>query len=108
MCQDLGTVRRYPEDERLLSYGARSYVRTPLVFRDRLIGSITFARLVPLAFTREEVSLLEEITRPIAGAVSNALAYEEIARLKNRLHEENLVLREELDERAMFEEIVGP
>ena len=107
MCQDLGTVRRYPEDERLLSYGARSYVRTPLVFRDRLIGSITFARLVPLAFTREEVSLLEEITRPIAGAVSNALAYEEIARLKNRLHEENLVLREELDERSMFEEIVG-
>ena len=53
------------------------------------------------------MSLLEEITRPIAGAVSNALAYEEIARLKNRLHEENLVLREELDEPSMFEEIVG-
>jgi formate hydrogenlyase transcriptional activator len=107
VCQDLGTTRRYPEDERLLSYGARSYIRTPLVFRDRLIGSITFVRLVPLAFTADEVSLLEEITRPIAGAVSNALAYEEIARLKNRLHEENLVLRQELDEQSMFEEIVG-
>ena len=107
VCQDLGTTRRFPEDERLLSYGARCYVRTPLVFRDRLIGSITFVRLTRIAFTREEISLLEEITRPVAGAVSNALAYEEIARLKNRLHEENLVLRQELDEQSMFEEIVG-
>jgi formate hydrogenlyase transcriptional activator len=105
--QDLGTTRRFPEDERLLSYGVRAYVRAPLVFRDRLVGSITFARLTGLSFTAEEVALLEEITRPIAGAVSNALAYEEIARLKNQLHEENLVLRQELDEQSMFEEIVG-
>jgi formate hydrogenlyase transcriptional activator len=107
VCQDLGTTRRFPEDDRLLSYGVRAYVRTPLVFRDRLVGSITFARLVPLPFSREEVSLLEELSRPIAGAVSNALAYEEIARLKDHLQEENLLLREELDEQSMFEEIVG-
>jgi formate hydrogenlyase transcriptional activator len=106
-CQDLGATRRFPEDDRLLSYGVRAYVRTPLVFRDRLVGSITFARLVPLLFTREEVALLEEISRPVAGAVSNALAYEEIARLKNHLQEENLLLRQEIDEQSMFEEIVG-
>jgi formate hydrogenlyase transcriptional activator len=105
--QDLGTTRRFPEDDRLSSYGVRAYVRTPLVFRNRLVGSITFARLTSLPFTVEEVALLEEITRPIAGAVSNALAFEEIARLKNQLHEENLVLRQELDEQSMFEEIVG-
>ena len=106
-CQDLGATRRFPEDDRLLSYGVRAYVRTPLVFRERLVGSITFARLVPLPFTREEVALLEEISRPVAGAVSNALAYEEIARLKNHLQDENLLLRQELDEQSMFEEIVG-
>ena len=106
-CQDLGATRRFPEDDRLLSYGVRAYVRTPLVFRERLVGSITFARLVPLPFTPEEVALLEEISRPIAGAVSNALAYEEIARLKNHLQEENLLLRQEIDEQSMFEEIVG-
>ena len=107
VCQDLGTTRRFPEDDRLLSYGVHAYVRTPLVFRDRLVGSITFARLTPVPFTGEEVALLEEITRPVAGAVSNALAYEEIARLTNRLHDENLLLRQELDEQSMFEEIVG-
>ena len=105
--QDLAAARRYVEDERLLSYGVRAYVRAPLVFRGRLVGSLTFARLSSNPFTPEEAALLEEIARPIAGAVSNALAYEEIGRLKNRLHEENLVLRQELDEQSMFEEIVG-
>ncbi len=105
--QDLAAARRYVEDERLLSYGVRAYVRAPLVFRGRLVGSLTFARLSSHPFSPDEAELLEEITRPIAGAVSNALAYEEIRRLKNRLHEENLVLRQELDEQSMAEEIVG-
>jgi formate hydrogenlyase transcriptional activator len=107
-CDDLAAAATgFEEDERLRTFGVRSYVRAPLVFRDRLVGSLTFARLSPRPFGADERLLLEEISRPIAGAVSNALAYEEIARLKNRLQEENLVLRQEIDEQAMFEEIVG-
>ena len=34
-------------------------------------------------------------------------AFEEIRRLKDRLHDENLALREEIDQASMFEEIVG-
>jgi len=34
-------------------------------------------------------------------------AFEEIKRLKDRLHDENLALREQIDEAFMFEEIVG-
>src|SRR5712692_7446430 len=34
-------------------------------------------------------------------------AFEEIKRLKDRLHDENLILREEIDQAFMFEEIVG-
>src|SRR5713101_6089397 len=34
-------------------------------------------------------------------------AFEEIKRLKDRLHDENVVLREEIDQVSMFEEIVG-
>src|SRR5262249_28647873 len=34
-------------------------------------------------------------------------AYEEIKRLKDRLQDENVALREELDQTSMFEEIVG-
>src|ERR1700729_1594564 len=34
-------------------------------------------------------------------------AFEEIKRLKDRLHDENVVLREQIDQVFMFEEIVG-
>ena len=36
-----------------------------------------------------------------------AKAFEEIKRLKDRLHDENVVLREQIDQAFMFEEIVG-
>jgi formate hydrogenlyase transcriptional activator len=107
VCQDLAATRRYPEDERLASHGVRAYVRTPLSVRAGLLGSITFARLSDRRFTDDEVEVLEEVTRPIAGAVANALAYEEIGRLKNRLHDENVALRRDLDEQFMLDDIIG-
>jgi len=105
--QDLEVQKRFREDERLRTLGVRAYVRAPLVVRDRLIGSISFTRLRPQPFAAEEVSLLEDVSRPVAAAVANSLAYEEIRRLKDQLHAENLVLREEIDQQSMFEEIVG-
>jgi len=107
VCQDLDSERRFAEDERLHSYGIRAYVRAPLFVRERLLGSIAFTRRESRRFTPEEVEILEEVSRPIATAVSNSLAFAEIARLKNLLEAENLFLREELDERALFGEIVG-
>jgi len=107
LCQDLESERHFAEDDRLLSYGVRAYVRTPLFVRERLIGSIAFTRREVRPFTPEQVEILEEVSRPIATAVSNSLAYEEIARLKSLVEAENLFLREELDERALFGEIVG-
>ena len=107
VCQDLASNRRYPEDDRLASHGVRSYVRTPLIVRSGLLGSITFARLSSRPFSPQEVELLEEVTRPIAGAVSRALAFEEIARLKNRLQDENVALRRDLDEQFMLDDIIG-
>jgi formate hydrogenlyase transcriptional activator len=107
VCQDLETEKRFPEEERLVAIGVRCYVRAPLFVRERLIGAIIFSRTSPRRFTAEEVAILEGVARPIAMAVSNSLAYEEINRLKDRLQAENLVLREEIDQQSMFEEIVG-
>ncbi|MDQ2870118.1 MAG: sigma 54-interacting transcriptional regulator [Acidobacteriota bacterium] len=107
VCQDLESGKIFAEDERLAALGIRAYVRTPLFVRDHLIGSIAFSRTQARRFETEEVEILEEVSRPIATAVSNSLAYGEIERLKNRLQEENLFLREELDERSTFGDIVG-
>jgi formate hydrogenlyase transcriptional activator len=106
-CVDLLASRRYPEDDRLLKYGVRSYARTPLFVAGRLVGSITFARRTPGPFVSDEISLLEQVSRPVASAVANALAYEEIARLKNRLQEENLALQRDIDEHFMLDDIIG-
>ncbi len=107
VCRNLIAEERFAEDARLLAHGIGSYVRTPLFARERLIGSISFVRRQAGDFTPEEVALLEEVSGPIATAVANSLAYEEIERLKNRLHEENLFLQEEVEEGSMFGEIVG-
>jgi transcriptional regulator with GAF, ATPase, and Fis domain len=48
--------------------------------------------------TREERKKSDEALRK---------AYEEIKALKDKLHQENLALREEVDQASMFEEIVG-
>ena len=131
-CADLREHRRYAEDERLLNYGVgggappppRGAGRgggrpppppraapppppPPLFAAGRLVGSITFARGEARPFTAAEVDLLEQISGPVAGAVTNALAYEEIARLKNRLEEENLALRRDIDEHFMLDDIIG-
>ncbi len=107
VCQNLEGERLFSEDDRLYAYGIRAYVRTPLFVRDRLIGSIAFSRSEPRRFLPEEIEILEEVSRPIATAVSNSLAYGEIERLKDRLQEENLILRGELDERSSFGDVIG-
>jgi formate hydrogenlyase transcriptional activator len=105
--EDLEAEMRFPEDERLVAIGVRCYVRAPLFVRDRLIGAIIFSRVSAQRFTTEDVAILEGVARPMAMAVANSLAYEEIRRLKDELQQENLVLREEIDQESMFEEIVG-
>jgi formate hydrogenlyase transcriptional activator len=107
VCDDLGSSRNFPEDAKLFSFGVLSYVRIPLRVRERLVGSMVFCRRVAHGFALRDAEVLEAIGQPIAAAVANALAFEEIARLTGRLQEENRALRQELDERSMFEEIVG-
>jgi formate hydrogenlyase transcriptional activator len=103
---DIPNDVRFPEDARLAVYGIQSLVRCPLERGGEVIGTIAYAREHG-AFSAEETALLEEVSRPMAAAVANSLAYEEIARLKTRLEEENLFLRSELDARDFSGDIVG-
>jgi formate hydrogenlyase transcriptional activator len=107
VCDDLGRSRNFPEDAKLFALGVLSYVRIPLRVRERLVGSMVFCRRVAHGFAPRDAEVLAAIGQPIAAAVANALAFEEIARLSGRLQEENRALRQEVDERSMFEEIVG-
>jgi PAS domain S-box-containing protein len=48
-----------------------------------------------------------EVTEQVQARIALEQAFEEIKCLKDRLHEENIALREEIDKTSMFEEIVG-
>ena len=61
----------------------------------------------PGAFTQEDVDLLMRVANQVAIAIENALAYREIAELKNKLADEKLYLEEEIRTEYTFEEIVG-
>ena len=53
------------------------------------------------------MALSEDITEQHLASARLEAAFEEIKRLKDRLHDENVALREEIDQAFMFEEIVG-
>jgi PAS domain S-box-containing protein len=55
----------------------------------------------------EFVGTAIDVTEQTQARIELEKAFEEIKRLKDRLHDENLVLREQIDQAFMFEEIVG-
>jgi PAS domain S-box-containing protein len=55
----------------------------------------------------EFVGTAIDVTEQVQARIELEKAFEEIKRLKDRLHDENLALREQIDQAFMFEEIVG-
>jgi len=85
--------------------GSRCYL--PLVSRSRTLGLLSLARLSPIAFSPRDLEFLSLIASQVAIAVENALAYREIAELKDRLAQEKVYLEDEIRNELNFEEIVG-
>jgi formate hydrogenlyase transcriptional activator len=108
MCADLlSKPTWYPHEHNLVSGGIRAYTSVPMKVRAKLIGTAVFSRRTPLAFDKDQLSLLSDVSRPLAVAVTNALANEEIRTLRDQLEAENVELRAKLDETSWFEDIVG-
>jgi GAF domain-containing protein len=57
----------------------------PLIFRDRVLGVIGIKSTRPHAFSEEDAELFGQVAKQVAIAVENALAYNEIETLKNKL-----------------------
>lgn len=81
---------------------------TPVLLQDRVIGVLYLeCRLIALGFPEEDLPLLRAIGNQVAIALDNVHAYEEIARLRDRLEEETRVYKMELESSAQLGEIVG-
>ncbi|HTM87112.1 MAG TPA: sigma 54-interacting transcriptional regulator [Terriglobales bacterium] len=103
------TGEQYPAEitARMISEGVRCAVWLPLTTRNTILGTLGLASLHEHAFRAEDVALLAQVASQIAIALENALAFGEIAQLKDKLAQEKLYLQEEIHSEYNFEEIVG-
>jgi len=87
--------------------GMNSFCHVPLISRGRVLGVLVLASREENAFEREEAAFLFQVAQQVAIGVENALAYGEIADLKDKLAQEKLYLEDELRGEMDFEGIVG-
>jgi PAS domain S-box-containing protein len=109
--------RVHPEDRALVEEsidrahrdGNDCHVECRLLLPD---NSVKYVRIVAHASSNESgtiefIGAVMDVTAERQARAELEKAFEEIKRLKDRLHDENVVLREQIDQAFMSEEIVG-
>ncbi len=87
--------------------GLKTSCSVPLLSRGQVLGVLNFASRREDAFGAGDIQLMERVAAQVALALDNALAYQEIQALKDRLSEEKLYLEEEVGEGFAPDEIIG-
>ena len=105
--------RLYPEmpdsefDRAFVEAGLKSGGVVPLIAHDRKLGVLGVASFREDSLSEDDRDFLCHTANQIAIAVENALAYQEIESLKNKLASEKVYLEEEIKSQYNFAEIVG-
>jgi formate hydrogenlyase transcriptional activator len=102
-------MARWPEEIVKIagSIGVQSSCDLPLTTARRQLGTLWFACRQPAAYGDWDVHFLQLVANQVAVAVENALAFAEIAALKDKLAKEKAYLEEEVRTEHNFGDIVG-
>ncbi len=87
--------------------GVKRMCFVPLATSRGMLGFLLLNRRHPVSFTRDELERSAQAAAQLALALENALAFEEIATLKDRLSRENVYLEQEIRTAQHFGEIVA-
>ena len=93
--------------QHLTGMGMQSGVWVPLVHRERTLGTMMAASRLENAFSQHDAEMLTQVAGQVAMAVNNALAFKQIAELRDRLTQEKKYLEDEINLDHRFEDIVG-
>ena len=93
--------------KRAQTAGLRSGCAVPLISHGRVLGTLSVGSMQEDAFSQDDAELLTQVGAQVAIAVENALAFKQIAQLKDKLTKEKLYLQEEIQTEYNFQEIVG-
>jgi formate hydrogenlyase transcriptional activator len=104
---DVSELRRWPRLlEQVQAYGVQSYCWLPLTTARRRLGAMVFTCKQPAAYDAAEVDFLQQVANQVAVAVENALAFQELAAIKDQLAQEKAYLEEEVRNET-FNEMVA-
>jgi formate hydrogenlyase transcriptional activator len=87
--------------------GLKSLYHLPLISRERVLGVLSLCSSAENAFAESDTAFLAQVANQIGLAVENAIAYGQIANLKDKLAQEVIYLQDEIRTELKFEEIVG-
>jgi formate hydrogenlyase transcriptional activator len=105
---DIGEETRWPHFRELAEpSGGRSCCQLPLTTARRRLGTLVFASRQSSAYHKADLDFLQLVANQVAVAIDNALAFQEIAALKDQLSQEKAYLEEEARTDHNFGEIVG-
>ena len=80
----------------------QSAVWVPLIHRERTLGTIAAASRRENAFSQQDAEMLAQVAGHVAMAVNNALAFKQIAELRDRLTQEKRVSQRRDQPRAQL------
>jgi PAS domain S-box-containing protein len=103
---DCGT---FPHEsvEHFTRAGMQSGIWVPLIHRERILGTLAVANRKDNAYAQHDADLLAQLAGQVAMAVNNALAFKQIAELRDRLSQEKEYLESETDLENHYDDIIG-
>jgi formate hydrogenlyase transcriptional activator len=93
--------------ERIRPLGGNSVCILPLTTARKRLGTLVFASKKQAAYDNVDLGFLRRLANQVAVAFENALAFECIEHLKEKLEKEKVYLEEEIRTANNFEDIVG-
>ena len=87
--------------------GMRSGMWVPLIHRERVLGTLAVSSQQENAFNLHDAERLKQVSAQVATAVNNAMAFKQLADLRDRLNQEKQYLEDEINLEHHFEDIVG-
>jgi formate hydrogenlyase transcriptional activator len=105
---NLAEEPRWPQFLELVTrLGMHSICDLPLTTARHRLGALAFLSKQAAAYDGADVDFLQLVANQVAVAVENALAFECIEKLKEKLTQEKVYLEEEIRTEHNFDEIVG-
>jgi len=93
--------------QQLTSLGMQSGCWVPLIHRGEVLGTLALASRLEAAFVPRDASILTQLANQVAIAVGNAVAFQEVTNLRDRIDLEKQYLESEINSEHLFEDIVG-